>query len=439
MGSTRRAANRRNSIGVVMHVLNAARRPSSLIVGMPLHDAFPLDVKRCHDRLLQCLQDVALVSELRSSGAEMRNILTQGLKLVAKPASTIISLMRQSFEHYHGITGFQRRPHYQLARNALIDPDFLKHQEEEKQRQQEREAKMRSSKKREVWAPRRKQDTSNWVRVTAEGWDHLRRVGCRQLVHMAVRSVCCVLCVGRVVSLRLVLLCDGLLPVLPSAWYPSIAWVCDSVRAMSVCFTVLVRRVGCHGPRVHHCRNQRAAEFRLQVLGHHDHGAWHLHVARRLRGPGSPSWYPPPRFPCVFRVVQTLKAEAAAEGAGNDATASPGNNGGAANLISKRSASHALLLIARLLYKRLLYMVAKEQSSGRADKPASPARRLRNAPQQMLLAITEMNAQQLYVQYLAQHTTVLGVCSCVCVCVCVRAPGLVACAACDSCLRCWNG
>ena len=137
--------------------------------------------------------------------------------------------------------------------------------------------------------------------------------------------------------------------------------------------------------------------------------------------------------------MQTLKAEAAAEGAGNDATASPGNNGGAANLISKRSASHALLLIARLLYKRLLYMVAKEQSSGRADKPASPARRLRNAPQQMLLAITEMNAQQLYVQYLAQHTTVLGVCSCVCVCVCVRAPGLVACAACDSCLRCWNG
>lgn len=192
MGSTRRAANRRNSIGVVMHVLNAARRPSSLIVGMPLHDAFPLDVKRCHDRLLQCLQDVALVSELRSSGAEMRNILTQGLKLVGKPATTIISLMRQSFEHYHGITGFQRRPHYQLARNALIDPDFLKHQEEEKQRQQEREAKMRSSKKREVWAPRRKQDTSNWVRVTAEGWEHLRRVGCRQLVHMAVRCVCCV-------------------------------------------------------------------------------------------------------------------------------------------------------------------------------------------------------------------------------------------------------
>ena len=71
---------------------------------------------------------------------------------------------------------------------ALIDPDFLAHQQEEKKREQEREAKMKSSKKREVWAPRRKQDTSDWVRVTQEQWDHLRRTGCRQLLHMAVRS-----------------------------------------------------------------------------------------------------------------------------------------------------------------------------------------------------------------------------------------------------------
>jgi len=123
-----------------------------------------------------------------SSGGSLRDILFHCIHVLGKPVAQYVNLARQSFEHFHAITGFHRRPHYQLAKNALIDPDFLTHQEEEREQEREREAKQKNSKKREVWAPRRKADTSNWVRVTSEQWERIRKMGCRQMLQMAVRA-----------------------------------------------------------------------------------------------------------------------------------------------------------------------------------------------------------------------------------------------------------
>lgn len=68
----------------------------------------------------------------------------------------------------------------------MIDPLFEQHQAEERERDEERERQRQQNRKLRTWQPKRKADTSDWVRVDVDQFERLRAVGSKQLMHIAV-------------------------------------------------------------------------------------------------------------------------------------------------------------------------------------------------------------------------------------------------------------